>query len=112
MRVTRTFTDTTGGRKPVELVYLRAVASGIVDKPVPTIDSAGMTNGASQETREIYFDGRFHSCDIYERSYLDAGTKINGPAVIQEYGSTTVLPPGWQASPDEFGNLHLTRVQE
>ena len=98
--------------KPVELVYLRAVASGIVDKPVPTIESAGMTNGASQETREIYFDGRFHGCDIYERSYLDAGTKINGPAVIQEYGSTTVLPPGWQASPDEFGNLHLTRIQE
>lgn len=98
--------------KPVELVYLRAVASGIVDKPVPTIESAGMTDGGSKENREIYFDGRFHSCDIYERSRLDAGTQINGPAVIQEYGSTTVLPPDWRASPDEFGNLHLTRIQE
>ena len=98
--------------KPVELVYLRAIASGIVDKPVPTIGAAGMTNGGSKEKREIYFDGRFHSCDIYERSCLDTDTKINGPAVIQEYGSTTVLPPAWQASPDEFGNLHLRRIQE
>ena len=98
--------------KPVELVYLRAIASGIVDKPVPAIESAGMTNGGSKENREIYFNGRFHTCDIYERSCLDTSTKINGPAVIQEYGSTTVLPPGWQASPDQFGNLHLKRIQE
>ena len=98
--------------KPVELVYLRAIAFGIVDKPVPTIESAGMINGGSKENREIYFNGKFHSCDIYERSCLDTNTKINGPAVIQEYGSTTVLPPGWQVSPDEFGNLHLTRIKE
>ena len=98
--------------KPVELVYLRAVASGIVDKPVPAIETAGTANGGSRENREIYFEGRFHTCDIYERSCLDTGTKINGPAVIQEYGSTTVLPPGWQASPDRFGNLRLNRNQE
>ena len=98
--------------KPVELVYLRAVASGIVNKPVPSIGTPGMTNGASKENREIYFDGRFHNCDIYERSRLDTDTKISGPAVIEEYGSTTVLPPGWQAYPDEFGNLHLRRIQE
>ena len=98
--------------KPVELVYLRAVASGIVDKPVPALEAAGMTKGGSKENREIYFDGKFHTCDIYERSCLDTGTKINGPAVVQEYGSTTVLPPGWQASPDQFGNLYLKRIQE
>ena len=98
--------------KPVELVYLRAIASGIVDKPAPSIGTPGKTNGGSNEKREIYFDGRFHSCDIYERSCLDADTTISGPAVIQEYGSTTVLPPGWQASPDQFGNLHLTVIQE
>ena len=98
--------------KPVELVYLRAVASGIVDKPVPTLEAGGEPEGGNGERREIYFDGEFHSCEIYERRNLGIHTKINGPAVIQEYGSTTVLPPGWQASPDQFGNLRLKRTQE
>ena len=98
--------------KPVELVYLRAVASGIVDKPVPTAESTETSDADGIDKRDIYFGGTFHSCDIFERSNLGIHTKINGPAVIQEYGSTTVLPPGWQASPDEFGNLHLKRIQE
>ena len=98
--------------KPVELVYLRTIASGIVDKPVPAIESATMPDGHSIGKRDIYFEGNFHSCDIFERSTLDIHTKINGPAVIQEYGSTTVVPPGWQASPDAYDNLHLRRIEE
>lgn len=98
--------------KPVELVYLRAVASGIVDKPVPALEATGTSDGYSNDKRDIYFEGKFQSCDIFERSNLDTHTIINGPAVIQEYGSTTVLPPGWQASPDRFGNLRLKRIQE
>jgi len=35
-----------------------------------------------------------------------------GPAVIEQYESTTILPPGWHCRLDEFGNLILTRDAE
>ena len=97
--------------KPIELVYLRVVASGIVDKPVPsaTTDSTSKTG---DEKRDVYFDGSFHSCTIYQRNQLAVGEEINGPVIIQEYGSTNVISPGWRASADEFGNLHIRRIQE
>ncbi|NKB35614.1 MAG: hydantoinase/oxoprolinase family protein [Gammaproteobacteria bacterium] len=96
--------------KPIELVYLRVIASGIVDKPVPAPVSDG--EDESGDSREIYFDGSFHKCSVYQRAQLTTDSDVLGPAVIQEYGSTTVLSPGWQAATDKFGNLHIRRIQE
>lgn len=98
--------------KPIELVYLRVVAVGVVDKPLPSAERGSSSTASNCEKRDIYFDGSFHSCNIYQRSELKIGEKINGPMVIQEYGSTNVISPGWQASADEFGNLHIRRIQE
>ena len=44
---------------------------------------------------------------IYHRDKLKAGHKINGPALIQEYASTTVLVPGDQLVVDQYGNLDI-----
>ena len=97
--------------KPIELVYLRAVAVGIVDKPIPSAERESTLKGDENEKREIYFDGSFRSCKIYQRTKISVGKEIKGPAVIHEYGSTTVLSPGWQASADKIGNLSLKRAQ-
>ena len=96
--------------KPIELVYLRVIASGIVDKPVPSAVTDG--EDSTDKTREIYFNGSFHKCSVYQRIQLETDSIVDGPAVIQEYGSTTVLSPGWNAATDKFGNLHLRRIQE
>ena len=45
---------------------------------------------------------------LYERSRLRPGHHFTGPAVVFQYDTTTVIPPGWQALVDQYGNLLLT----
>jgi N-methylhydantoinase A len=46
---------------------------------------------------------------IHQRSDLSPGTTVEGPAVIEEYGSTVPLHPGFAAGVDAFGNLLVRR---
>ena len=97
----------------VELVYLRAVASGRVDKPDLRLDKAktGPFTRAIKEERPIYFHGSFHHCLVYDRELLERGDSIAGPAVVEENGSTTVVFPLWKALVDNFANLILQREE-
>lgn len=64
---------------------------------------------ARKGTRPVYFSGQWHeSCPVYDRARFGAGAALAGPAVIEEYGSTTTLPPGWQAEVDPWGQLVVT----
>ena len=45
--------------------------------------------------------------ELVQTEELKAGNKINGPAVISQYASTTYVAPGWQAHFDVKGNLSL-----
>jgi N-methylhydantoinase A len=55
----------------------------------------------------VAFDGRFVSTPIYLRDLLPVDAAIDGPALIEEDGTTTVVPPGFRASADAHGNLIL-----
>jgi N-methylhydantoinase A len=57
--------------------------------------------------RKVYFDGRFRDAPTWRRAGLLAGNKINGPALIEEHASTTVLMPGDRMTVDAYGNLVL-----
>ena len=57
----------------------------------------------------MYFDS-WAPTRIYDRSRLGAGDVIDGPAVLEEFGSTVPLHPGFTASVDRFGNLVVTRT--
>jgi N-methylhydantoinase A/oxoprolinase/acetone carboxylase beta subunit len=46
---------------------------------------------------------------VLDRYALPAGYRAEGPLIIEEAESTTVVPPGWQAGVDESGNLVLGR---
>ena len=60
------------------------------------------------EHRRVHFDG-WSDAAIYDRSLLGAGHRMVGPAVVQEFGSTVPIHPGFVASVDRFGNLIVTR---
>jgi N-methylhydantoinase A len=47
---------------------------------------------------------------VYEREALPAGMTFAGPAIVTQYDTTTVLPPGWQARVDIVGNLIAERT--
>jgi 5-oxoprolinase (ATP-hydrolysing) len=55
--------------------------------------------------------GRAHATPVYDRAALSAGQRIDGPAVIFDAASTTVVEPGWAAVHSASGNLLLNRVQ-
>ena len=96
--------------KPIDIVALRVVATGIVPRPKlsPIPKHNGCASSAGQRRRSVFFEGVWHpDCKVLMRDQLGSGFEVKGPAVIEEYGSVTIVPPSWQAVVDEFGNLRL-----
>jgi N-methylhydantoinase A/oxoprolinase/acetone carboxylase beta subunit len=48
---------------------------------------------------------------FYDRTRLMAGNRVDGPAVINQYDTTTVIPPGLAAVIDRFGNI-VIRIEQ
>ena len=89
----------------IEWVNLRVAAFGPITSPAPTEIAAG--GGATPARhRPVFFDDWVHT-PILDRDSLGAGDVVNGPAVIEEFGSTTPILPGFRATVDRLGNLVL-----
>ncbi|MEM9491555.1 MAG: hypothetical protein AAGC55_20590, partial [Myxococcota bacterium] len=56
-------------------------------------------------TRPVWFGQDYVETPIYRRDQLAAGVRLAGPAVIEEFGSTTVVLPGLTATVDRHGIL-------
>jgi len=88
----------------LEIVNAHLVALGprTVDALPPP---ARPTGTASTETRPVVFETDAIECPIYRREFLTPGDRIEGPAIIQEYASTTVLFPQDKAEVMPSGEL-------
>ena len=49
---------------------------------------------------------------LYERDRLDIGASIAGPAIVEQFDATTVIPPGWSGRVDGYRNLILENERE
>ena len=56
----------------------------------------------------VWFEDLKIPCGLYHREELPEGARFNGPALIFQYDTTTVIPPHWQAEVDFLGNVVLT----
>ncbi|MDO9573500.1 MAG: hypothetical protein Q7I94_00795, partial [Candidatus Contubernalis sp.] len=63
---------------------------------------------AKNSFRSIYYDGKFIKTPVYNRDKLTPGGKIEGPAVVEQLDSTTVITPGKTAYIDSYRNLIIT----
>ena len=98
------------GGDATEIVNFRIAAIGRVAKPaLPAWTVTGDVQQAEIETRSVFFDSAFTDTPIFLRDQLPLEAIMAGPAIIDESGSTTVLPPAWQARVLEFGHLLLQR---
>jgi N-methylhydantoinase A len=97
----------------VEWVNLRVAGIGPITRPeveeLPATD--GDVTRALTGTRSVYFDGAWHDAALYERTVLRAGDVVRGPAVIEEFGSTLPLAPGFAGRVDERANLVVRRSE-
>jgi N-methylhydantoinase A len=97
--------------EPIELVSVRVRAVGRIPKPVPKPLEAGPLP-APTGSRPVHFTeaGGYVETAVYERSALPAGARFEGPAIVEEYDSTTVVHPGFWVEVDTYGNLLLRRM--
>ena len=93
----------------VESIRVTVAESGEGDAPVRLTEDDGAGNGAGERSRsrEARFTGRWRDTALVSRSAL-AGGRVEGPALILESRTTTVVEPGWIAREDEHGAIVLT----
>jgi 5-oxoprolinase (ATP-hydrolysing) len=79
--------------------------------PLPRLsltETGGGTSGtALKGKRPAWFAGGFADTPVYDRYALAAGTRIAGPAIIEEREATTVVPPGDSVTIDATGTLAI-----
>jgi N-methylhydantoinase A len=97
--------------RPMEIVNLR-VRLTVPSPKLTARRSAAKSRSARASVikkKQVWLGGRFHSTLLYDRERLGAGARFDGPAVVIEYSSTTVVPPDFTCRVDEFLNLRLTQ---
>ncbi len=94
-----------------EIVSLRSTVTGVMRHPPQRKIARGQkapAKAASRGKRNVYYGGKWHATPTYQREALAAGNRIKGPALIEEYASTTVLMPGDVMDVDALGNLVIS----
>ena len=87
----------------IEIVNVRLVSIGEVDKPA--LDFAPRGGGDPVVERRPVWFGEWRDTDVIDRESLPVGSRIEGPAIVEEAGGTTVAPPGWTIEVDPSGAL-------
>ncbi len=92
---------------PAELVCYHLVAIAEVDKLKPEVHqrTGRKVEAAVKGKREVDFvEAGIHQATIYNGDALEPGMSFVGPAIIEESGTTVVLPPGLPCHVDDYGN--------
>ena len=92
---------------PIEVVNLRVIGIGQVRKVELPKYEKGDENAASAivEMYPAWFDGKQTDTNIYDRAKLKPNHKIQGPAIITQKDSTTVILPNHHGKVDEYLNI-------
>jgi N-methylhydantoinase A/oxoprolinase/acetone carboxylase beta subunit len=96
----------------VQIANIRVRAIGEMPGLKPVLVKKGTATppkGALKLTADAWFEKNGKLAKVktkfYERTELLAGNKIQGPAIITQFDSTSVVPPGYSAEVDKHGNL-------
>jgi N-methylhydantoinase A len=100
--------------KSVEVVSYRLRVRVSVPKFAPQAGDACPPAPPPREavkgTRAVLFSAQSPTLTtIYDRDRLGVGAAFSGPAIVEQFDATSVVPAGWQASVDRYGNLILER---
>jgi N-methylhydantoinase A len=93
--------------RPVEIVTIRVRAKRAVPKPRLVTRRAASTSKSKSQMRRVFSKGAWRQTPVYRRDQLPR-TRLHGPALIVDYGSTTLAPPGWSFVLDKIGTLRIT----
>jgi N-methylhydantoinase A len=99
--------------RPLEVVSYRLRVRVAVPKYEPREEAAPLSprNAAAVKgKRTISLNGAAIEATLYERDRLDIGATVAGPAIVEQFDATTLIPPSWSGRVDGYGNLVVTRT--
>lgn len=100
--------------EPLQFVALRSICRGVPATPrMPEQCARGNEKTPPAVDRDVHFVGRgWHRAKVLGRAALADGADQwrAGPMIIEEYDTTCVIPPGWEARRDGWNNIHARRV--
>jgi N-methylhydantoinase A len=99
------------GASVVEWVNVRVTGIGAITRPRQARWSTGNGDPSAALTgrRPVHFEDKWHDAGVYDRAKLLAEDVLKGPAVVEEFGSTLPLAPGFTGRVDTSGNVLVTR---
>jgi N-methylhydantoinase A/oxoprolinase/acetone carboxylase beta subunit len=92
--------------RAVEIVTIRVRAKLAVERPRLTM-RRGVAKRRKPTERSVHSAGAWRKTPVHARGDLPK-TPLQGPALVIDYGSTTLIPSGWRFSLDKSGNLKIT----
>ena len=106
----KTYGHRASSGEPVELVTLKVIGRGI-----PQTSRAALAGRAelpkrleiATPVRKAYFGPKHGWVDTRVVNRADLASEHRGPCIVEEYDSTCVVPPGWTARLDRFGNIGI-----
>ncbi len=95
---------------PVELVNLHVAGVVMSDKPIirELLGEGRSLQKSFKEERAVYWGSEWVKTKVYERGLLPPLTQVEGPAIVEEPTTTTLVRRGYRARSDKYGNLELT----
>src|SRR5881409_1006656 len=99
--------------EPVETVTWKLAAVGGAPRVALAKAASDGRDGGLKGRRRAWFPETrgWTECAVYDRYALAPGSRLDGPAIVEERESTSVLPPGVSATVDEYANLIVTMDQ-
>src|SRR5438034_1000855 len=93
--------------EPVETVTWKLAAVGGAPRVALAKAASDGRDGGLKGRRRAWFPETrgWTECAVYDRYALAPGARLDGPAIVEERESTSVLPPGTSATVDEYANL-------
>ena len=97
--------------EPTEIVNLRLTATGAIRRPKMRRLPEGMSESAvaCKGERQVWFGQPIHT-KVYDRYRVPAGSRVSGPAIVEEVDATIVIHPGYFAEVDTFGNFIIEKA--
>ena len=94
----------------IELISIKVTAVSLT--PKPNLLEIGRSSGPviSEGTRLVRYDSGHIETPIYSREHLKAGDSFNGPAIIEEGASVTIIRPEYNVKIDLYGNILIGEI--
>ncbi len=98
---------------PIEIVSLRVAAIERVAKPtLRAWQGSASLEQARRGARELVFEGQAVMAPIFERDALPIAARLDGPAIVEEMGAVTIVPPQWRLELGKLGELHIRKESQ